>query len=212
MPDSVEKKPEHEASSRLVTAKRVYWSSGLLFGLLMLMVLSGLSSITLLYDGIPSAEDIQGTEGAVLDIVRTLKPAIRFIHEYGGYLAMFLSGWLVVELVRFGRNARAHGGTSTEKSSGPLIVCLQLLVGTGIEAREYMDKEPTTNTFNLPAAAKLEEFAKAQEESIVESHTGMLTYVLAGVVVVLVLSVQLTHRLAVSRKEDEDTDDEKKSA
>ncbi|MDC1142834.1 hypothetical protein OAU50_07055 [Planctomycetota bacterium] len=209
MPETAEDKSD---ASKLVSAKRVYWSGGLLFGLLLLMVLSGLSSITLLYDGIPSAEDLQGLEGAVLDTVRTLKPAIRFLHEYGGYAAMFLSGWLAIELIRFGKNARQHGQTADDKSTGfyimllgipaaiGLVICLVLLIGTGIEARNYMDENPDAQSFDLPKAAKLEEFAKAQEVAVVESHTGMLTYVMAGVVILLVFSVQMTHKLALARK------------
>ncbi|MCF6228959.1 MAG: hypothetical protein L3J82_09950, partial [Planctomycetes bacterium] len=57
-------KKKQEPNLKLVSAKRVYWSAGVLFSLLMLLVLSGLASITLLYDGgIPSFENIQGTEG-----------------------------------------------------------------------------------------------------------------------------------------------------
>ena len=116
-------KKKQEPNLNLVSAKRVYWSSGLLFGLLMLLVLSGLASITLLYDGIPSAENIRGTEGVVLDIVRTLRPAIRFIHEFGGFAAIFLSGWLAVELVRFGRNARAHGTAKKREKHRAVYYC-----------------------------------------------------------------------------------------
>ncbi|MEE9311731.1 MAG: hypothetical protein V3V10_04890, partial [Planctomycetota bacterium] len=183
-------KKKQEPNLNLVSAKRVYWSSGLLFGLLMLLVLSGLASITLLYDGIPSAENIRGTEGVVLDIVRTLRPAIRFIHEFGGFAAIFLSGWLAVELVRFGRNARAHGTAKNEKSTGLYItvtgvlsaiglpLCLLFLIGTGIEARKFMNLESDTD-FQLPAASKLDEFARTQESKVVEAHRGTLTFMLA---------------------------------
>lgn len=207
---STKNKDMSESGVGLDSPKRVYAAGGLLFGLMILMVLSGLASVTLLYDDVPSATPTQGLEGYVLGIVQTLSPAIRITHEYGGYVAMFLSGWLALEFIRFGKNSRTIG-TSKDKSSGLLImivgvpsavalsVLLVLLVGTGIEARKFMDEAAVGDFQELPGAGKLSQVAAAEEKGVVEAHIGMLTLAMAGMIILLVVAVQLTQRTATAR-------------
>lgn len=101
-----------EAQPEIVTAnRRAQWASGICLTMIVLLALSGMASITLMYDDPLSRKGAQGVEGFVLESVITLKPLIHLIHTWGGYVTIVVAGWAMVELFGVSRVAKVHSAS-----------------------------------------------------------------------------------------------------
>ncbi|MCC6464889.1 MAG: hypothetical protein IT463_06060 [Planctomycetes bacterium] len=180
--------PVPETSPVLACGRRVMWSCGLCFALLFLLGLSGVASITLLYDA--PGFHTTGLEGTVLDTVRFARPLIRALHTYGGYVAVLLCGWSALELLAF---AKALKGTRWVRMS--LLIHLTTVVGvllmiisvlaltvTGVSAAGFLHRElepgPGVAGREAPAVPLPSAVAEQGTERSVEWHTRELNYLL----------------------------------
>ena len=112
-------------------ARRMTLACGLCLGLLFLLGLTGMASVTLLYDDGVSAAYDRGFETSVLRTVIALKTAIRLIHSYGSYLAIVLAGWAAVELFRMSK-VLASSEIAKARARGRALIFIALVAGVSI--------------------------------------------------------------------------------
>ncbi|CAG1769998.1 hypothetical protein BAC2_00742 [uncultured bacterium] len=154
-------------------AGRAMFVSGLLFGLLVLLGITGMASVTLFYIEFDAGTSHESFEGVVISIVRfcdgwlsdgTRLHLLRHIHGIGSYLAIVLTGWAAVELwsaagvirihvnqevrqnARFMRPLAIFGAVALE---GAIIV--QLLAGSA--TRGALDDMRVPAPLDRPASA-----------------------------------------------------------
>lgn len=181
-------------------AFRPLLACGLCFAMLLLMGLSGVASITLMYDDPMYIQAMKGVEGAVARAVTGMDWLIRFIHTWGGYAAIVLAGWAGTELLIYGRRLRKTGDAGWRKTgkrlpfigvfgSLMLIASLLVLIGSGIAAQGYMRvgygdlPDPELNRDRMHER----NVEPREERPIVEWHIRELNYFMALGAIVLVL-------------------------
>lgn len=196
-------------------AKRAQWACGLCFGLLFLMGLSGIASITLLYDTPMYRSGVRGFEGAVMDIVVALKQAIRLLHAWGGYVGILLSGWAGLEVFSYGRLLKRTGDSGwrrTGRMLGPLglfgaavlIASLLLLIPSGVAAQGYLKVEAAATETPAPVGLQRPSHNEATEgdSRLVEWHTRELNYLMALGAILLVFAAASIRRVSIEARED----------
>jgi hypothetical protein len=210
-----EKSPDAEILRR---ARRVLWACGLCFALLFLMGLTGIASITLLYDDPMMRTNMRGFEGDVVRFVASIGGLIHMIHEWGGYVGIVLSGWAGLEIFSFGRLLRRTDKPDWRASGGRLmplgvagaallITALLLLIPSGVAARMYLINETppvvddTSNPERVqPRIPGTVEFEDAGDSGQVDWHTKQLNYLLAIGAILLLFGVSSTRRIQLEVK------------
>lgn len=113
MADAVTKIPDPARKA----AGRAMLAAGFLFGLLLLLGLSGMASVTLFYIEFDAGTSHESFENTVITIVKfcdgwfadgTRWHVLRHIHGFGSYLAIVLTGWTAVELWSAAGAIRLH--------------------------------------------------------------------------------------------------------
>jgi hypothetical protein len=199
-------------------ARRVLWACGLCFGLLFLMGLTGIASITLLYDDPQMRTNMSGFEGDVVRFVASIEDLIHFIHEWGGYAGIVLSGWAGLEVFSFARLLRRTDKPEWRTSgrrlaplgvagAALLITALLFLIPSGVAARLYLTNEaprvvndtpnPERVQPRIPGAVEMED---ASDSGQVDWHTKQLNYVLAIGAILLMFAVTSTRRIQLEVK------------
>lgn len=202
-------------------ARRVLWSCGLCFGLLFLMGLTGVASITLLYDDPMMRTNMRGFEGEVVRFVASLEGLIHFIHEWGGYAGIVLSGWAGVEVFSFARLLRRSDKVEWRTSSrrlaplgivgaGLLVVALLLLIPTGVAAKGFLSSETPEASSNtqgpehmqrrIPGVVAVED---AGDSELADWHLRQLNFVLAIGAFLLMFAVSSTRRIQLEARKDQ---------
>lgn len=200
-------------------ARRVLWSCGLCFGLLFLMGLTGVASITLLYDDPMLRTNLTGFEGNVVRFVASMADVIHFIHEWGGYLAIALSGWAGLEVFGFARVLRKTDKPEWRTSGGRLaplgiagavllIVTLLLLIPSGVKARAYLTNDAPAVVDSMPnperTQPRISDMEDPGDSGQVDWHTKQLNYMLAIGAILLMFAVSSTRRIQLeARKKQE---------
>jgi hypothetical protein len=196
---------------------RLQLACGLCFTVLLVLVLSGVASITLLYSDETYALGGSGIEGVTLQVVTQLEPFIRHIHEWGGYVAIVLAGWAGMEVLQFGRKLKRSANEDWSKSgrwmpaagvTAMLVLTLALLlqVGSGMRAAGYLHHEK--DTIGAPAAwdriqgmtDAREEMEVGRGERAVEWHTREFNYLIAFGALLLVAAASTTRKIAKEAK------------
>ncbi|MCB9893971.1 MAG: hypothetical protein H6839_05975 [Planctomycetes bacterium] len=206
-------------------ARRVLWACGLCFGLLFLMGLSGVASITLLYDDPLYRTGTQGFEGVVVRTVSSLSGVIKALHSWGGYVGIVLAGWAGLEVFSFGRLIkRSEEGEwrATGRRLMPLglagaamlIVALILLIPSGVAAKSFLshdepkvvDDTPNPGAF-APRISGRAELENGADSKFVEWHTRELNYVLALGALLLVFAASSTRKVELAAKKPPESSD-----
>jgi hypothetical protein len=199
-------------------ARRVLWSCGLCFGLLFLMGLTGVASITLLYDDPMLRTNMGGFEGDVVRFVASIDGLIHFIHEWGGYAGIILAGWAGLEVFSFTRVLRRtdkpEWRTSARRlaplaiaGSLLLITALLLLIPSGVAAKTFLANDvpavvnhtpnPERLQPRIPTAVEMDDGGAGGQ---VDWHTKQLNYLLAIGAILLLFAVSSTRRIQLEVK------------
>ena len=202
-------------------AKRVQWACGLCFGLLFLMGVSGLASITLLHDDPTFTSNISGVEGATLKTVIALRGVIELLHEWGGYLGIVLAGWAATEVLNFARRLRKSDSSSwraTGRWMGPvgifgglvIVGALIALLASGVAAKGYVDhigKRHSDELSGIDRGGALtdrgETMTDYPKHELAEMHVRELNYALAIGAILLVLAANSTRSISLALKKEE---------
>ena len=213
-----EDKSDYEDVKRHAT--RVQWACGLCFGLLFLMGVSGIASITLLHDDPAFTGNIGGIEGATLKTVIFLRGGIEFLHEWGGYIGIVLAGWAATEVFNFARRLRksANGDwRSTGRWMGPvgilgglvIVASLLALLASGVAAKGYVDHISARHNDELVGidrSGALTSRGKAMDDfpkhELAELHVRELNYALALGAILLVFAANSTRTISLKLKKD----------
>ena len=199
-------------------ARRALWACGICFGLLFLMGLSGVASITLLYDDPLYRTGTQGFEGDVVRTVSALSGVIGIIHSWGGYVGIVLAGWAGLEMFSFGRLLRRTDEGDWRSAgrrlmplglagAGILILALILLIPSGVAAKGFLsysepkvvNDTPNPGSFapRIPGRVELED---GGDSKFVEWHTRELNYMLAVGALLLVFAASSTRKIELAAK------------
>jgi len=219
-----EEKKNSETPSRdqvVSRAARAQWACGLCFGLLFLMGLSGVASITLLYDNPMYRSGVQGFEGQVMGVVVAMKGAIRFIHAWGGYAGILLAGWAGLEVFSFSRLLKRTDNAGWRRSGRLLgvlglagavllIASLLLLIPSGVAAKGFLGVEPQTKDVPAPVGLQRPGSEDSNDGGMVEWHTRELNYLMALGAIVLVFAASGIRRIALEAKKEARAEDESK--
>lgn len=195
--------------------RRAVLASGLALGLVFALALSGAASITLMFDASSFQETIKGFEGFVLDTVRMLKPAIRFLHTYGGYAAFVLAGWAGIEMFWLYRALRGSGKVEVRAfatrilvlgviGGAVLTVTVGVLTVSGTAASVALrgsaspaDEGPEPLN---PMARSIAD-PSATGDSLVNEHTRRQTYMVGIAALLLAAAASQARRAAKAAKE-----------
>lgn len=202
-------------------AKRVQWACGLCFGLLFLMGISGLASVTLLHDDPAFTSNIGGIEGATLKTVIALRGVIELLHEWGGYLGIVLAGWAGVEVFNFARRLRKSDRSEwrgTGRWMGPvgilgavvIVGSLVALLASGVAARAYVEHIGARHSDELSGidrggalTNRDEAMGDFPKHELAEMHVRELNYALAFGAIILVFAANSTRNISLKLKKDE---------
>lgn len=213
-----EDKGKHDDIKRHAT--RVQWACGLCFGLLFLMGISGIASITLLHDDPTFTSNIGGIEGATLKTVIFLRGAIEFIHEWGGYIGIVLAGWAATEVFNFARRLRKSDNgawRSTGRWMGPvgifgglvIVASLVALLASGVAAKGYVDHIAERNKDELSGidrsgalTTRDEAMSDYPKHELAELHVRELNYALALGAILLVFAANSTRSISLKLKKE----------
>ncbi|MBK8206323.1 MAG: hypothetical protein IPK87_05920 [Planctomycetes bacterium] len=209
---------EQTATQHLVSrARRVQWACGLCFGLLFLMGISGIASITLLYDDPLYHESTRDIEGATLRTAIELKWLIGALHMWGGYVAILLAGWAAMEVFSFSRLVRRSdnpGWRSTARWLGPagigggatIVLAVVLLLASGVAAKGYVQHITRYGEVKseIEGAPGEHDAAKALEgypdSNMAEWHIREMNYLLAIGAIVLVAAAASVRRISIEAR------------
>jgi hypothetical protein len=201
-------------------ARRVLWACGLCFGLLFLMGLTGVASITLLYDDPMMRTNMRGFEGSVVRFVASLEDVIDVIHSWGGYAGIVLSGWAGLEVFSFARLLRrtdkAEWRTSGRRlaplglaGAVLLIGALLVLIPTGVAAKGYLGSDepavvdempnPDRQPPRVPGVVELED---AGDSEMADWHLRQLNFLLAIGAFLLMFAVSSTRRIQLQARKE----------
>jgi hypothetical protein len=132
------------------SARRAQWACGLCLGLMFVMGLSGIASITLLHDDPLYTGSTGGIEGTTLEVVISLRWLIELLHEWGGYVGIVLAGWAALAVFSFARRIRRGDNLDWRRTArwvgpagilggGLIIASLLLLIASGVAAGGFVD-------------------------------------------------------------------------
>lgn len=199
------------APSRLKSqCRRATWAAGVCLGLVFVLGVSGVASITLLYEDPWFVNETRGFEGAVIQTVLALKPLIRFLHTYGGYAAFVLAGWTAIEMFALWRLLRGQTSAESRQAAtwvmglgviggAALAGAVALLTVSGIAAAGFLQQsklapgeEAAQENPALPGARP----AGEKGAEFVEWHTRELTYVVAAAALMLAGAASQARKVA----------------
>jgi hypothetical protein len=207
--------PDHTPVLR--ASRRALLACGLCFALLLLMGMTGVASITLLYDD-PTYTLTGGLEGTVVRMVRTLSGTINVIHDWGGYVGIVLAGWAGLELLALSRRLKATDNPEWRAAARRLpvlglggafvlVVSLLLLIPSGVAAKAFLHSDepspigqPTDRQRLAPRLPGQEVIEDAGNPKFVEWHTRELNYLMALGAILLVFAASTTRRIALEAK------------
>ncbi len=210
---------EEQSATQLLVgrARRVQWACGLSFGLLFLMGISGIASITLLYDDPLYHESTRDIEGATLRTAIAMKWLIRALHVWGGYAAILLSGWAAMEVFSFSRLLRrsdSPGWRSTARWVGPagllggatIVLAVVLLLASGVAAKGYVQHITRYSEVKGEIEGKPGEHDAAEalegypDSGLAELHIREMNYLLAIGAIVLVAAAAAVRRISIEAR------------
>lgn len=197
-------------------AFRPLLACGLCFALLLMMGLSGVASITLMYDDPMYVKAMKGVEGAVARAVMDMDWAIRLLHAWGGYVGIMLAGWAGIELLSYGRRLKKTDDAGWRKAgrrlpiigvagAGILIVSLVVLIASGIAAKGFVET-PTPEVEGLPdpglnnGRLHQRDIQPENERAMVEWHTRELNYLMAFGAIILVIGASSVRTVSLEAK------------
>lgn len=194
-------------------ASRAQWACGLCFGLLFLMGLSGIASITLLYDSPLYRTGVRGFEATVMNAVVSMKGVIGLIHGWGGYVGILLAGWAGLEVFSFGRRLKRTENPGWRRTgsilsalglfgAAMLITSLLLLIPSGVAAQGFLSHD--TGSIDAPAPVGLTRPSSSQfsdgSSRMVEWHTRELNYLMAFGAIILAYAAARIRRVSLEAK------------
>lgn len=194
-------------------ASRAQWACGLCFGLLFLMGVSGIASITLLYDSPLYRTGVRGFEATVMDTVVAMKGAIGLIHGWGGYVGIVLAGWAGLEVFSFGRRLKRTDNSGWRRTgsilsalglfgAAMLITSLMLLIPSGVAAQGFLSQDRSSVETPAPVGLKrptTQEFSDGGSR-MVEWHTRELNYLMAFGAIILAYAAARIRRVSLEAK------------
>jgi hypothetical protein len=202
-------------------ARRAQWACGLCLGLMFVMGLSGIASITLLHDDPLYTRSTGGLEGATLEVVITLRWLIELLHEWGGYVGIVLAGWAALAVVSFARRANRAGNPEWKRTArwvGPagilggalIIASLLLLIASGVAASGFVDHIGARYNDDLSGIDKSTGLVDARDalegyddSRMAEWHVREFNYLLAIGALTLVMGAAAIRRVSKEASADQ---------
>jgi len=201
---------------------RLQLACGLCFALLLLLGLSGVASITLLYEDPMFTRSATGLEGETVRFLVSIKGWISALHEWGGYVAIVLAGWAGLEVFGFGRQLKRSSNKGWQKTgrwmpatglaaSAIVVVALLMLLASGIAASAFLhDGEKDAKQVPLQAVERFQgisdarsEIAAQGSEQTVEWHTREFNYLLAFGALLLVAAASSARNITREAKSEQ---------
>ncbi len=204
----------------IAAARRAQWACGLCLGLMFLMGLSGIASITLLHDDPLYTGVTGGIEGTTLDIVIALRWLIELLHEWGGYLCILLAGWAALAVLSFARRVKRTDNADWKRTArwvgpagiiggGVIMGSLLLLIASGVAASGFVDHIGSRYDDDLSGIDKSTGLVDARnalegydDSQMAELHIREFNYLLAIGALTLVMSAAAIRRLSKEAKAD----------
>lgn len=206
-------------------AARVMWACGLLFAVLLLLGISGVASVTLIYEDEQYFQAIRGVEGAVARTVLDLKWLIQGIHGVGGYVGAALAAWAGYEVFRFGRMLRRtdNAGWRIKGRRLPwigatgsilVIVALGALIVSGFQTADFLGGVPADQG-ELEAPISLEDGGhtrniEAEPAPVVDWHTRELNFGMALGAILLALAASSVRGVVNEARDAQEPGDNEK--
>jgi hypothetical protein len=201
-------------------ARRAQWACGLCLGLMFVMGLSGIASITLLHDDPLYTGATGGVEGTTLEIVISLRWLIELLHEWGGYVGIVLAGSAALAVFSFARRIRRGENLEWRRTArwvgpagilggGLIIASLLLLIASGVAASGFVDHIQSgekdefgidKNTGLIDAREALQGYDDSQ---MAEMHVREFNYLLAIGALTLVMAAAAIRRVSKEAKSDQ---------
>ncbi len=199
--------------------RRAIWAAGVCLALVFVLGVSGVASITLLYEDPWFVNETRGFEGAVIQTVLALKPLIRFLHTYGGYAAFVLAGWTAVEMFGLWRVLRAQATAESRQAStwvmglgvvggAALAGAIGLLTVSGIAAAGFLQQSklaPGESAAQENPALPGARGTPDKGAQFVEWHTRELTYVVAAAALMLAGAASQARKIARQTGKEDNT-------
>lgn len=193
---------------------RAVFAAGSCLAIIFLMALSGAASITLLYDDPTFMGNTAGFERTVIDVVTALRPAIGFVHSFGGYAAFVLAGWAAVEMFSLSRALRKAEIAEQRQAANrilflgvigsALLACsIGILAVTGVKAaglnRAITGKPSDQMTPMVPGADR---FVAPEGDEMVNWHTRELTYLLGAAALLVAAATSQVRKVRQAGREN----------
>jgi hypothetical protein len=187
-------------------AFRLLLASGLLFTLLLLLLISGVASVTLMHTDSPHLRPGAGLQQWVYDAVTGMARQIRGLHGWGGFAAIPLASWAGFEALRLGR-ALGRGPCPARRirlcggiGAGIVILSLCLLLFTGVLTQAWLEREKQPLPMEMPAAERAQADARREmlghrEHTAASLHTRELNILLAFGTLLLVVAANEASKL-----------------
>jgi hypothetical protein len=203
------------------SARRAQWACGLCLGLMFVMGLSGIASITLLHDDPLYTGSTGGIEGTTLEVVISLRWLIELLHEWGGYVGIVLAGWAALAVFSFARRIRRGDNLDWRRTArwvgpagilggGLIIASLLLLIASGVAAGGFVDHIGSRYNDDLSGIDKSTGLVDAREalqgyddSQMAEMHVREFNYLLAIGALTLVMAAAAIRRVSKEAKADQ---------